>query len=363
MPKPIFLIFFAAASLLLSACQSTFGPSGLNNTHPAYNQAIVNTLNQQMLLNLVRLKYRDEPYFLTISSVTASLNFTGSLGVNSKLDLGPGGNSISPQIGLSYRDIPTISYQPLHGEDFLKSVLSPIPLESLLVMSQSGWDIRRIFGLCVERVNNIHNAPTASGPTPQTEPEYSEFNTLLHLFKEFRHKGRIEIGPSPSNEKKLVVLFEAPPQHQQIMDNMAGLLNFDSHENKSYAEISNNFLTEEKNKIAMRTRSIVSILFYLSHSIEVPKEHMEEGLVTVTESAKGIPFDWSKTPAGKFLNIKVSDSYPEKAFLAVQYRDYWFYISDNDLNSKSTFLLLTQLFDLQAGQTSYSPPTLTLPVR
>lgn len=363
MPKSIALVFFTATGLLLSACQSTFGPSGLNNTHPAYNQAIINTLNQQMLLNLVRLKYRDEPYFLTISSVTASLNFTGSLGVNSELDLAPGGNVISPQIGISYRDIPTISYQPLHGEDFLKSVLSPIPLESLLVMSQSGWDIRRIFGLCVERINDIHNAPTASGPTPQTEPEYREFNTLLHLFKEFRHKGRIEIGASPFDEKKLVVLFESPQQHQQLMDSMAGLLKFDSHENRSYAEITNNFLTTEKNKIAMRTRSIASILFYLSHSIEVPKAHVDEGLVTVTESNKGVPFDWSKTPAGKFLNIKVSEDYPDKAFLAVPYRNHWFYISDNDLNSKSTFLLLTQLFDLQAGQTNYSPPTLTLPVR
>ena len=53
----------------LSGCQSTFGPSALNNTHPAYNQAIVKTLDEQMLLNLVRLKYRGKAFFLKVGSV------------------------------------------------------------------------------------------------------------------------------------------------------------------------------------------------------------------------------------------------------------------------------------------------------
>ena len=57
---PILPVFF------LGACQSYFGPTTLNTTHPAYNQAIVNSLDQQMLLNLVRLKYRDQPYFLKV---------------------------------------------------------------------------------------------------------------------------------------------------------------------------------------------------------------------------------------------------------------------------------------------------------
>jgi hypothetical protein len=53
---------------------------------------------------------------------------------------------------------------------------------------------------------------------------------------------------------------------------------------------------------------------------------------------------------------------PENAFVAVPYRGAWFYIADDDLNSKSTFMLLTQLFNLQSGQTEDVGPTLTIPV-
>ncbi len=122
---PVFLIL----SCLLSACQSYFGPDALKKTHPSYNQAIVSSLGQQMLLNLVRLKYRDQAYFLKVGSITASLTLGSSIGIGGKLDLGPGGNVISPSLGLSYADRPTISYSPLQGEDFLKSVLSSISLE------------------------------------------------------------------------------------------------------------------------------------------------------------------------------------------------------------------------------------------
>jgi hypothetical protein len=48
--------------------------------------------------------------------------------------------------------------------------------------------------------------------------------------------------------------------------------------------------------------------------------------------------------------------------VAVQYRGSWFYIDDSDLSSKSTFNLLGQLFELQAGEAGGSVPLLTLPI-
>jgi hypothetical protein len=39
---------------------------------------------------------------------------------------------------------------------------------------------------------------------------------------------------------------------------------------------------------------------------------------------------------------------PDLALVAIPYRGQWFYLADNDLESKSTFMLLTQLFHLQA---------------
>ena len=50
------------------------------------------------------------------------------------------------------------------------------------------------------------------------------------------------------------------------------------------------------------------------------------------------------------------------AYVKIRYRDHYYYIADNDLESKSTFMLLTEIFNMQAGQGVALMPTLTLPV-
>ena len=172
-----FLVF--SVIFILSGCQSSLGPNVVKETHPGYNSAVASTLDHQMLLNLVRLKYRDEAYFLKVSSITASMSFSGSFGVSSSFDLAPSGNLVKPDFGVGYTDKPTITYQPVQGEDFLENVLSGISLDSIMVLTQSGWSIERVFGLCVERTNGLLNAPTASGPTPLHEPQFKQFKQLL----------------------------------------------------------------------------------------------------------------------------------------------------------------------------------------
>ncbi|MGR8978888.1 MAG: hypothetical protein ACU84H_02185 [Gammaproteobacteria bacterium] len=352
----------------LSACQSYFGPASLNTTHPAYNQSIVSSLDQQMLLNLVRLKYRDQPYFLKVESVTVAPTFTGNFGINSEIDLGPAAGLIEPNVGISYADRPTITYSPLQGEDFLKSILSSISLEAILVMTQSGWSVDRVFGLCIERMNDLYNAPRASGPTPKESPVYQEFDRMLQLFREIQLSGDMEIGPDLdlNHKQNLVILFKSRRVDPKIIEELGSLLGFKRQKNNHTDRavvISNNFLDLKPNQLRVRTRSISSILFYLSQNIEIPKKHADTGLVTMTKTGDGKDFDWDTTPAGKIFKVKSSDIEPEDAYLAVPYRGHWFYIDDYDLQSKSTFMLLMQLFDLQAGQTKATGPTLTLPVR
>ncbi len=359
------ILIITICFLSLYGCQSVFGPGALKNTHPAYNQAIAQTLNEQMLFNLVRLKYRDQAYFLKINSVTAALTLNSSIGVGTTFDLAPGGNLIRPSLAFGYSDKPTISFQPLQGEDFLKSVMSSISLDALLVMTQSGWNLQRVFGLCVERINNIQNAPRASGPTPANEPEYKQFKNLLSLIRKLQIEGNLAFGSANnSGENQLIAEIKVTDSNQKTIQELLSILNLkQTNESSITIKLNNNFIQSSSNEISVRTRSISSILFYLSQNIEIPETHINAGLVTITKNQKNQNFNWSQTPAGSVFRIKSSETYPKNAFLAIPYRNYWFYLADNDLESKSTFMLLTQLFDLQAGQTKYSGPTLTLPVR
>ena len=126
--------------------------------------------------------------------------------------------------------------------------------------------------------------------------------------------------------------------------------------------ISADFLNRNPNVLGLRMRSIMSVMFYLSQNIKAPDEHQQAGLVTVTKTQGGDEFNWSDTPAGKHFVILSSKERPGNAYISVPHRGYWFYIANNDLDTKSSFLLLQQLFSLQAGQSVSKGPTLTLPV-
>jgi len=81
----------------------------------------------------------------------------------------------------------------------------------------------------------------------------------------------------------------------------------------------------------------------------------------VTRDADGNVFDWTRVTAG-LMRIRSNGSPPANAAVAVQYRGSWFFIDDSDLDSKSTFSMLAQLYSLQAGGSAGLTPVLTLPV-
>ena len=352
----IFLIFVLVT--LLCGCQSAFGPQALARTHPAYNEAIIASINEQMLQNLVRMRYRDVTFFLEIGSVTASLSLGASAGVNADVNLGSG-DTLSPGLGVAYADKPTISYTPLRGEELLKSILSPLQLEAILVLTQSGWNISRVFGLCFERINNLYNAPNASGPTPAQEPDHEDFGDLMDALHTLQKNQLIEIGTNEAGSIVIKLIRDNDAYKNQI-DQVYTLLELD-HSQDEFT-LNTDFLNMNNTQWTVRPRSISGLLYYLSHNVEAPSRHHHE-LVTVTRTEDGGRFDWYETPAGRLFSIRTSEERPQNAYIATRYRGHWFYIEDTDLETKSTFMLLRQLFDLQAGQTNPRVPALTLPVR
>ena len=52
-------------------------------------------------------------------------------------------------MGAIYTDNPTITYQPLQGEEFLEKLMAPIPVEAMMRLTQSGWSISRVFRIAV----------------------------------------------------------------------------------------------------------------------------------------------------------------------------------------------------------------------
>ena len=61
------------------------------------------------------------------------------------------------------------------------------------------------------------------------------------------------------------------------------------------------------------------------------------------------------------MRIYSSREQPSDAYAAVRYRDYWFWIDDRDMKSKSEFLFVLVLFSLAETGVAPQTPVITVP--
>jgi hypothetical protein len=54
--------------------------------------------------------------------------------------------------------------------------------------------------------------------------------------------------------------------------------------------------------------------------------------------------------------------HPSDAVTYVRYRDHWFWIDDNDYQSKSIFAFIVHLLSLAEGEKTQQLPVITIPV-
>lgn len=356
---------------LLPACASNFGPSAVREERPNYNREIVRSHDEQMLLNLVRLRYRDTPLFVELTSVVTSYTFDRNLSLGTRVFGGRTADEYTAGAGMVIGNRPTITYLPLQGEEFAMRMLTPLPLESIMLFSQTGWSIERLVMLCVQRMNDIENASSATGPTPAVAPDFRQFRELAARLRRLSlanlfgmHWGAVDAA-TPTGQPGFRIRFwlhdPADPGDPLAADVAAVREALDLSPDREEYTMTPFTYRHPPNEVGVRGRSLLGMLYFLSQSVEPPAEHVAAGLVTVTRNAQGQPFDWSLL-LGDTMRIRASKTKPDKAFAAVPHRDWWFYIADDDLTSKSTMSLLHFLFSLQSASGKGRSPVLTLPV-
>jgi len=352
----MFRIFMLVLVAFIVGCNS-IGPVQLREERQDFNVALQQTNDEQMLLNLIRMKYRDTTMFLEVSALASQYSLTGNVTAAGKF-ADNFGNSVGLGSKLEYQQKPTITYAPLHGEKFVTRLLKQLGPKTISLLYKSGWSVERLMLVCFERVKNMPNAPSASGPTPSYVPRFKKFHDLADFLRKQQVRGALDFTLAQQGEGGPLG-FKLSLNELAEKSAAASLSDFlgekaDNH--YFFSPLSNKGLTFE-------TRSLREILFFLSQGIEVPESHVENGKVTVTKDESGKVFDWQQV-TGKLMNIKTSSSLiaPQDAYVVVRYRGHWFYIADDDLNSKSTFGLLMQLYNLQAGDVKDSPMVLTLPI-
>ena len=90
--RPILGVVLLIAS---AGCASSYGPKTIPSARFDYNQAISQSWDQQLLLNLVRLRYRDNPLFVDVTSVTAGYTVERSAAIGGNVGSDQANNSTS----------------------------------------------------------------------------------------------------------------------------------------------------------------------------------------------------------------------------------------------------------------------------
>jgi len=349
-------VFWGLPLLLLMAGCTGIGAARIEGDRINYNQAIQQTNDEQLLLNLVRLKYRDTPFFMEVSNVASQFIFSAGVDASSGFTEGAA-STLGFGADASFEERPTVTYTPLQGDEFIKRVLAPITFQTIALLYDSGWKIDRLFLLCLQRMNKAKNAPSASGPTPDLAPGYEEFSQAVRILYRFQRQDTLELIFRIHNEfPQLIMKFDEKVLDSPDLQEFSNLVGV-SPDNGRFKMTA----LDDSQNIRIKTRSLLGIMYYLSQGIEVPVRHQEQGKVTITHDASGRVFDWDNI-TGDLFKIRSADGRPNSASIAVKHRGTWFYIDDADLSSKSTFSLLAQIFSLQAGKGAGGGLLLTLPI-
>ncbi|MEO8605623.1 MAG: hypothetical protein ABI629_23850 [bacterium] len=356
----------ALLALLASGCTTGLGPNAVRGERPDYNRQIQRSGDAEMLLNLVRLRYNDAPLFLELGTVVAQYNYDATFNA-----AGSVGSSYGATFGtgLGYAEKPTITYTPLTGDKFATRLLTPIPLDAFMLFDQTGWSGDRLLLVAVQRVNDVANAPTASGPTPDRPPDYEAFADFAERFHRLQRSGLIGLNweteqhetDAPGHHPRFWIRAPADPLSPLAADVAAVRRALALEPGRDDFTLTGFPFERQPGEVGVRCRSLLGVLYFLSQSVEPPAPHLQAGLLTVTEDDEGRPFDWSKV-TGKVMTIHSQEDRPENTYVAVRHRGWWFYIADDDQSSKATFSLLTFLFSLQAATGKGESPILTLPV-
>ena len=340
--------------LSLGGCAG-FGPKTVPRDRFDYIAAISDSWKSQMLINMVKIRYGDAPVFLDVTSVISGYTLEGGLSLTGQWWTHP--NFTSQLFGATgkYTDRPTITYTPVVGEQFARSLMMPIPPAALVALIQAGYPIDLVFRICSHSINGIRNSYGGAARKREADPE---FYRLLEKMRKIQDSGALGIRLRRINQEESVVMFfrgKADEAMDADIASMRKMLGIDPQAQE--LKVVYGSLPINDKEIAILTRSIIELLTDLASAIEVPAQHVEQKRVNTTMGGAAATDIYS----APFIHIQSSREKPVDAFVSVPYRDYWFYIDDRDLPSKRAFSFLMFVFTLVETGGKGGGPVVTIP--
>lgn len=344
---------FGCYAAQLCGCTS-YGPTSITVDRLRYSEAVSASWKEQMLLNLVKLRYLDVPLFLDVGQIVSGYTLESRVSADGRVVWPSAPDSVGLGGSYAFTDRPTITYTPMVGDRFLRSVITPILPKAVFFLLQSGYPADFVLGLTLSAINGMRN-PMATSPS-SIEPDL-RFGRILEIFRDLQLLGAFGVrgDAHTASQEAPVIFFRSeglPPKVVAEIAELKGLLGL-APESASYRLVYSP-ARGEPDSFSVQSRSVLQVLLALSASVETPDRDEEEGravpAMKAVEGSAAFPF-----------KIHHGEERPKDAFVAVPYRGGWFWIDDRDWRTKRIFAFLLFIFTLSEGGNSEQLPVLTIP--
>jgi hypothetical protein len=348
-----YLVATLTACAMLAGCGS-LGPKTMDRDQLNYGNSIGDNWKNQMLGNIVKIRYVDMPVFVDVGSIVSgyslSTTVNGRLGFNDSFS---SGNTQGLGASGTYTDRPTITYMPKTGDDYLRAILEPVSPRKLLTLVQAGYSAELLFTWSVQSINGIHNWSASAGGTKAADPAFLEWTQLMQELQGLGAVG-FELDSDANKKHDIILVLEKrnlPESTMQKSSRAGEIIGLDPDKDRyrvMYAPFKINAET-----LSIQTRSVIQMLGAMAGFIEVPAE----------AAAFATPgYDLSQTSRLPF-HVLSGPSQPDQSFARVKYGDYWYWIDNADIASKRVFTLMLFITTLTNQATDDNAPVLTIPTQ
>jgi hypothetical protein len=402
-------------ALALTAAGCTFGPRVLVRTYGPYYESLRHVDEEELLRNLVHMRYNETPGSLSVSSIAAQYELSGQAEARPFFIAPNPSNSnvifktftaILPDVSAMGSNRPTISLVPGNESDDVRRFFTPITAENLAFLVQTGRPVSGLLRLWAERLNGVPNGDSGDRPTCDGVADPARFHRVLELLQsagdrellsirteEFltevsgplatetataaaaaaAARESLELRPRADGKtwalvrrgRRLVVEVTPGAEQDPEVLELEGLLNLLPGRSRYNLVVAPGRVpdplrhpTPPTAELRITPRSTAQVYQYLAGGVEVPPEHIVAGLVCPPSGAVG-----GEATGGLFaVHTAAGHKPPKNAYIAVKYRGWWYYIDDQDAQSKATFALVLQLSRLDLRRRPPGGgPLLTLP--
>src|SRR5262245_12293295 len=128
----------------------SFGPRVLERTHGKYYESVRLVNEEELLRNLIHLRYNEFPLSLNVSSIAAQYELSGTAEARPFFLAPNPSNSnvifktfttILPDLSVGTSNRPTISLLPLDDPETLRSLFTPATLDGIIFLSETSYPV------------------------------------------------------------------------------------------------------------------------------------------------------------------------------------------------------------------------------